>query len=168
MIRLKSCALLALLLSSVAFAQIEDNFDKGTHEFGISNIGIGYSSANGFAFGAQTRYQHYFINRFSAGGTAFYNNIGSDEWYGAGPTATYILFMKNQWFSRLDQQVVAAKYNGFSTDYATMQGSTGISINYVPMGSHYSLGAGYIKSYALSSGRAFQPDLIQLSVGFFF
>lgn len=160
--------LVFLTLSFQVLASIEENFDQGTQEFGVSNIGIGFSSAGGIAIGAQTRYQYYLLNRFSLGGTGFYHHFGDDEWFGAGPVASYILFMKEQWFSRLDQQVVGAKFNGFTRNYASFQGSSGISVGYVPLGANYSLGAGYIKSYALSEGATWQPDLFQLNLGFFF
>ena len=159
---------LTLLLTSNAFAQINERFNKGAREFGISNIGIGYSSSHGLMISASTRYQYYFLNRFSAGGVAFYDQFGSTEWMGLGPVASYILFTHSNWFGRLDQHLIAAKYNGFRGDYASVYGTSGLSLNYLPTNSNYYIGGGYAHSYALSDGDVLRPNIFQLGIGWFF
>lgn len=160
-------ALILFLLSFSAFAQ-DEKFEKGAQEFGVSNIGIGYSSAYGFTAGANVRYQYYVLNRFSAGGNAFYNHFGDDEWFGAGPVASFIFFRGGDWFGRLDQIVTFAKFNGFTEDMATTFGTSVVSINYSPPFSNYFIGGGYATSYALSAGEVVRPNTIQLNLGFFF
>lgn len=159
----------ALLLLSLSVqdcpAQTAGLFKKGTQEVGLTNLSLGYSSGGGFLVEAQTRYQYYLINRFALGAGAFYNNFNSREWMGLGPVASYILFTKDRWFSRIDQQIIAAKFNGFSDDPATLTGSSAISINYLPEYSNFFIGGGYMRTYALNEGRVIRPNSLQIFAG---
>lgn len=157
--------LVMLLLSFTAHAQTSDLFQKGSHELGLANLGIGYSSAGGLSFSANVRYQYFILNRLSVGGAAFYNNFNDREWMGLGPVASYILFTYHSWFARFDQQVTAAKFNGFNDPPATLYGTSGISINYLPQSSNFFIGAGYARSYALNDGRVIWPNSFQVFAG---
>lgn len=149
------------------YAQINSYFDKGTHELGLSNLGIGYSSAGGFLVQATTRYQYYVVNRVALGGVGFYNKFNTNEWMGLGPVASYIFLTHENFFSRLDQQLTLGKFNGFDEKISTIYGTSAISVNYLPFESSFSIGAGYAHSYALNSGRVIRPNAFQLFVGWF-
>jgi hypothetical protein len=157
-----------LFISLLAFdcmAQPVDHFKKGTQEVGLTNLSLGYSSGTGFLVDAQTRYQYYLLNRFALGAVTFYSNFNSREWMGIGPVASYILFTQDHWFSRLDQQITTAKFNGFSDDPATLTGSSAISINYLPEYSNFFIGGGYMHTYALNDGRVIRPNSLQIFAG---
>lgn len=159
-----SVLFLTCFISSSVFSQ-SSYFDKGTHELGITNLGIGYSTQLGLSVSASTRYQYYVLNRFALGGSAFYNNFNEREWMGIGPSASYILFTYGSWFARLDQQVTAAKFNGFDDPPADIYGTTGININYFSPGTNFFIGAGYARNYALSDGRVIWPNSFQVFGG---
>lgn len=166
----KLLLLISLMISIQAWSQTEEYFQQGTREFGLTNLGISHSSTTGTSVSAGTRFQYYVINRLSLGGSAFYNNFNDHEWMGLGPVASYILFAYQRWFSRLDQQVTFAKFNGFDKedDPATTYGTSTISLNYFPQMTGFFIGAGYSHSYALNDGEVFRPNIIQLNAGWMF
>ncbi len=149
--------ILFLAFSLGVKAQTSSYFQQGSHEVGLANLGLGYSSPGGLSFSANLRYQHFVLDRFAVGAFGFYNNFDDREWMGTGPVLSYILFTYEQWFARLDQQVTFAKFNGFKDDPASTYGTTGLSVNYLPQDSNFFIGAGYARSYALSSGRVIWP-----------
>ncbi|MFP5384433.1 MAG: hypothetical protein ACLGHN_00035 [Bacteriovoracia bacterium] len=156
--------LLILLVTFPLRAEISA-FQKGTHELGLANLGIGYSSQDKFAVSASVRYQYYVLNRFAMGAFGFYNNFNDHEWMGAGPVTSYILFKHLRWFMRADQEVTLAKFNGFSDPPATLFGTTSLSINYLPEYSNFFLGIGYARTYALNEGRVLRPNALQIFAG---
>lgn len=159
-------SLLVITLNALdSSAQSAGLFKKGTQEVGLTNLSLGYSSGTGFLVDAQTRYQYYLLNRFALGAGAFYNNFNSREWMGIGPVASYILFTQDRWFSRLDQQITLAKFNGFSDDPATLTGSSAISLNYLPEYSNFFIGGGFMHTYALNDGRVIRPNSLQIFAG---
>ena len=164
--KLKIILSLFLLVSSLnSYAGAEDYFKQSTHEFGLSNIGFGYSTEGSFIVEANTRYQYYIRDRIAIGGAAFYSNFDSQEWMGIGPTASYIFWAHQNWFSRVDQFLTAAKYSGFSDDPSSIYGTTSIGINYLPTTSNFFIGVGYAHSYALDSREVLKPNAIQLLLG---
>ncbi len=156
-----------ILTATAGRAQTAAYFEQGTQEFGISNVSIGYSSASGLIVGAGTRYQYFVLDRVSLGGTAFYHKTENHEWMGLGPVASYILFTYENWFSRLDQQVTAAKFNGFDENFATFSGTISLSLNYLPQGSNFFVGAGFAHSYPLSDGDVLRRNTVQIFAGWF-
>lgn len=165
--RIIAILLLILLFSpSQGWSQTSGYFRSGTQELGLANLGVGYSDPGGLSFSANVRYQYYFLNRFAVGGSAFYNNFNDREWMGVGPVASYILFTYYSWFARFDQQVTAAKFNGFDDPPASLYGTSAISINYLPLGSNFFIGGGYARSYALTEGRVLWPNSFQVFGGF--
>lgn len=158
--------LFVLFLAATAYA--ESRFDRGTREFGLTNLGIGYSSVYGTSVSANFRYQHYLLNRFALGGFGFYNNFADREWMGTGPVATYILFTTNQFFSRFDQQVTAAKFNGFDDHFSTFYGTSLLSLNYLPEGSNLYIGGGYGVNYSLNNQDIYRPNFVQIFIGWIF
>lgn len=161
------CLFFISLFAVSAKAQPGSFFDKGSQEFGLGSLGIGYSSLTGIAFRAGGRYQYYVMNRFSVGGGASYNTYDDKEVLGAGPALSWIFATHKKFFTRLDQRVTATRYNGFSETYATWSGTTGVSLNYRPYVSNYSIGAGYAHSYALSDGKIPGPGSFHILIGWF-
>lgn len=159
---------LLLFLPGLLKAQTSEYFQKGSQELGLANIGLGYSGPGGFNFSANVRYQYYVLDRFAAGGFGFYNNFRDREWMGVGPALSYILFTYREFFARLDQQITFSKANGFDDPPASTYGTTGISVNYLPVMSNFYLGVGYAKNYALSSGDVIFPDSVIVAGGLFF
>lgn len=155
-------SILVLLLLARAEAS---PFEKGTQEFGLSNLGIGYSSSGGMMVSANSRYQYFLLNRFSAGGSIFYNNFNDHEWMGLGPVVSYIFFTTPSWFGRIDQQLTVAKFNGFSDKMSSFYGSSGVSINYLPPMTNFFIGGGYVNTYALNDGRVMRPNAFQIFAG---
>lgn len=166
MFRLTIHILFALFLSSKAIAQ--ERFEQGTQEVGLTNLGFGYSSAYGTSASAHSRYQRYILNRFAVGGFGFYNNFLDQEWMGVGPVGSYILFTHPYFFSRLDQQVTAAKFNGFQEHFSTYYGTSTLSLNYLPEGTNTYIGGGYGLNYSLNSQDVYRPNFFQFFIGWLF
>lgn len=87
---------------------------------------------------------------------------------GTGPVASYILFTTAQVFSRLDQQVTAAKFNGFQENHSTFFGTSILSLNYMPWDSNVYLGAGYGVNYSFNDQVIHRPNFFQFFVGWIF
>ncbi|HXH74722.1 MAG TPA: hypothetical protein VNJ08_07135 [Bacteriovoracaceae bacterium] len=164
---LKIALFLCLMTTLTSHAQVSRNFNKGSHELGLGNLGILYSNVGGFAVSANVRYQYYVLNRLSVGGFGFYNSIDEGEWMGLGPSASYILFTMRNWFGRLDQQITAAKFNGFEERMATLYGTSTLSVSYMPLDSNFFVGLGYAHSYALNKGEIIEPNGVQVLMGWF-
>lgn len=157
---------LILLIACVnCYAGADEYFKQSTHEFGVSNLGVGYSTAGDFVVEASSRYQYYILDKVAVGGTAFYSNFNSQEWMGIGPTASYVFWTHENWFSRLDQLFTAAKYNGFGSEPSSLYGTTTLGLSYLPTSSNFFIGAGFAHSYALDSRSVLRPNTIQLLLG---
>lgn len=160
--------ILLLLLLFINVSHAQTRFEKGTQEVGLTNLGIGYSSVHGTSASAFSRYQYFLLNRFALGGFGFYNNFSNHEWMGLGPVASYILFSHSQFFSRLEQQVTAAKFNGFDEHFSSFYGTSTLSLNYMPEGSNAYFGGGYGLNYSLNSQDVYRPNFFQFFIGWLF
>lgn len=161
-----SFMLLTFLISN--FLQAQTRFERGTQEVGLTNLGISYSDVYGTSVSASSRYQYFLLNRFALGAFVFYNNFNDDEWMGLGPVGSYILFTHSQVFSRIDQQVTAAKFNGFEDNHSTFYGTSILSLNYMPEGSNAYFGGGYGLNYSLNSQDVYSPNFVQFFLGWLF
>jgi hypothetical protein len=163
----RKLSLVLFLGIKVALADVSDAFQARTSEFGISNLGIGYSNIFGFQFHASTRYQYFILDRIALGGMAFYDNFNRREWMGLGPSASWIAATYHNWFLRLDQHVTTARYTGFVRDLSQLYGTTSIGIAHVPYRSNYYIGAAFAHTYALDGRDVFRPNTIQILLGWF-
>jgi hypothetical protein len=163
---LRIITLITLFFSTTISARA--TFEKGTRELGVSNLGIGYSNNQGLQVSANARYQYFILSRVGLGGMAYYNNFNDHEWMGIGPSASYVLFTTRSFFARYDQQLIAAKFSGFTEAPASLYGSSAFSLNYLPEDSRTYLGAGYAVNYALSDGKVLNPNYLQVFIGWLF
>jgi hypothetical protein len=151
----------------MARADVSSAFQSRTHEFGLSNLGIGYSNVFGMQIHASTRYQYFLLDRLALGGHAFYDNFNRREWMGIGPSASWIFAAYHNWFARLDQSLTAASYTGIRADPSQLYGTSSLGLAYVPMGTNYYIGAAFAHSYPLDDRQVIRPNVLQILLGWF-
>jgi hypothetical protein len=166
---LKTLLIYSLLTSSL-FAS-NNLFRQGGAEFGISELGIGYSSATGLLFAGHAQYQYFVLNRLSVGGGVFYRNLaGRDsrfEHFGAGPAATYYFWTTTRWFAGIGQNLVFSRYHGRRSNMSLITTTSSLGLNYL-VGERSALGVVVAYSHALDDRRLLYPFSVGAAFRTFF
>jgi hypothetical protein len=168
--KLARLALMLFCLSTSLSAR-EELFERGNQEFGLGELGLGYSNVQGFLFAALAQYQYFVIDRLSVGGGAFYRNFGPRdrrfENYGAGPSASWYFWTSRDWFAALGQNLIFSHYNGPRENVSFTTTTSSLGLNYF-LGERTALGVSLNYSHALDGKRILQPFFVGAGFRAFF